>query len=90
MKKNVKQLIPASAVSQAREDWEMLRDAYLRERGWEYTSDNPGALWAWHKKLDDGRDALCDAATAFHIQEALTPDPEEEGSRYDDCRNMPG
>jgi len=28
------------------------RANFLRRRGWKYTSDNPGSIWLWSKKVE--------------------------------------
>lgn len=58
----------------ARVQQEFLRfriDAYLRGRGWIYTSDTPGNFWLWSRELDNGRTILVPRDTAISIQESL-------------------
>lgn len=46
-----------------------LQSRYLRERGWDYRCDVPGAFWLWHKKLDDGRTIAVGLFQALDIEE---------------------
>lgn len=46
-------------------------DNLLRSRGWEHTSDTPGCIWQWVKKLPDGRTAMVDRARAIDIETEL-------------------
>lgn len=51
-----------SAESEVREAVEK----YLEANGWQRTSDTPGNIWLWKKKIGDNI-YLCDAKTAFEI-----------------------
>ena len=53
-------------------------DRLLRERGWEYTSQTPGCVWQWVKKLPDGRTAMVDIGRAIDIETELC------GEHYED------
>lgn len=50
---------------------------YLRERGWDYTSNNPGSVWLWEKTDKRGRVYRCNLKTALHLQEDLHDEPAE-------------
>lgn len=46
-------------------------DNLLRSRGWEHTSDTPGCIWQWVKKLPDGRTAMVSRERAIDIETEL-------------------
>lgn len=43
-------------------------EKWLRQRGWEYTSNNPASTWMWQKKLPDGRVVVVSRETAEMLQ----------------------
>lgn len=45
-------------------------NAWLRSRGWKYSSDNPGCLWLWDK-LIDGISIRCNEDTAEWMQREM-------------------
>lgn len=53
----------------AKDDCKKRERNFLRKCGWEYTSDTPGALWLWQKKMPDGRTMLVNDSTAMWIEE---------------------
>lgn len=53
------------------EDLESERRQWLRRHGWTYTSNTPGSLWLWEKKLDDGRTVLVDEKSALVIADIM-------------------
>lgn len=69
-------------VDEAREQATSAEHAYLRQRGWRYTSSTPNCHWMWERTFtwdDDANRAgrppaivtktiLCDTATAIAIQ----------------------
>jgi hypothetical protein len=44
--------------------------AYLRSRGWEYTSQTVDSVWRWFKTIK-GRHYGCGIHDAFHIQDFI-------------------
>lgn len=44
--------MPHVRAERVREDYEAIISRWLRDRGWKYSSDNPGALWLWEKSVD--------------------------------------
>lgn len=56
-------------IDRAREHLESLKQQYLTERGWTYSSDTPGSIWLFSKKLRDGRTIVCRADDAMGMQE---------------------
>lgn len=78
-----------SDVEFTREQLEFRIDALLRKRGWKSTSDTPGCLWLWEKKLPDGRVALVNKSTALHFErqwvaESCICTEEEDGDEHRD------
>ena len=72
-------------VSSMEEQLHWKKEAYLKERGWEYTSSLPGSFWVYVKKLPKtygDKVFVCDESTAMHIQESLDADV----GLFDDCR----
>ena len=56
------------------------RDQYLRERGWNWRCDHPGAIWLWHKVFN-GREYMVDQHTALFLEresEELPFDDDDE------------
>jgi len=51
-----------------REQMEFAEDAWLRQSGWNHTSNTPGCLWLWEKKTLDGRVILVSKSTAMAMQ----------------------
>ena len=48
-------------------------DAFLRSRGWGYTSSTPGSHWLWFKTID-GKTIYVDQGNALGIERAQEPD----------------
>ncbi len=61
----------ATEVRDAEHESEMKMNNFLRSKGWEYTSSNPGSIWLWEKKLPDGRTVLANSRLAFSLQESF-------------------
>lgn len=66
----------ASKVWEAREAYQDAQDAYLRQRGWNHTSNNPACMWLWYKPLPDADNdftmrviVMVDRDTAVNMQE---------------------
>jgi hypothetical protein len=70
--------IHAYEIERAEEQVGNLRREYLRGHGWTETCQVPGSYWLWSGRLPDGREVLCDEETAFGLQDAMTPDPEDD------------
>ncbi len=58
-------------IEQQHEDASSKLDTILRKRGWKYTSNTPGSIWLWEKKLPDGRTALVNVGTAIDFEKDL-------------------
>lgn len=68
-------------VRQAEQDAEQLKEAFLRQQGWEYTCDTPGSVWVWVKPMPEGDKrlfAMSNTTSAFHIEEGMSK-PEDSG-----------
>lgn len=59
--------ISGQALDDAAFELEQLQNNYLRERGWNYTCDTPGAYWLWEKEID-GKRWTADAGLAIGMQ----------------------
>ena len=67
---------PIGSVSEAKWQGEQLQfrvDAFLRSRGWQFTSSTPGSYWLWSKVVD-GNPIYVDHAHALGIERSLEPD----------------
>lgn len=61
------------------EAWRWAAWKLLESRGWTETCiDTPGALWLWHKQLEDGRNLLVDMGTALAFEGEADPEEEED------------
>jgi hypothetical protein len=58
-----KQYLKGCRIERLRDEADALRVEWLRENGWELTSDTPGCFWMWRKG-----EFFCDAGTAERIQ----------------------
>lgn len=58
-------------INSMHEDAGIEEQKLLTERGWEYTSDTPGSVWLWEKKLADGRTLLVNTDTALTLETEL-------------------
>jgi hypothetical protein len=66
-------------VEAAREALEFEVDAFLRAKGWHYTSSTPGCFWLWEKVIG-GRAYLVSKSGALGIQAALDHDAPAEAA----------
>jgi hypothetical protein len=48
-------------------------DAFLRSRGWAYTSSTPASYWLWCKIID-GKAVYADQAHALGMERSQEPD----------------
>lgn len=71
----------------AEHEYEEVQHGYLRQEGWKYKCDTPGALWLWQKQLKDGRIVLSDTRTALYI---CLAEAEMRCSVSEDRRSEPG
>lgn len=56
-----------------------LREAHLRDTGWQQSSDYPDCVWRWSKTVKGGR-MTCSAEEALRVQDALA----DHGGEDDD------
>lgn len=45
--------ITGEDLDEKQQELESLQHAYLRQRGWQYTCDNPGSYWFWTKRFGE-------------------------------------
>lgn len=62
--------VSADDLDEKAQELEGMEASYLRERGWEYRCDFPGAYWLWIKRIGDRYLAL-QPDMAISIQRAL-------------------
>lgn len=60
--------VTTNKISEAEEALEQAKHSFLRQRGWEYTCNNPASTWLWTKALPDGRIVLVGQDTAVEMQ----------------------
>lgn len=44
------------------------KDAWLRKKGWDFTSSTPGHLWLWKKEINNYGTILTNRDSAIHMQ----------------------
>lgn len=65
-------------IRESREQIDFREGELLKSLGWTYTSQTPGSLWMWMKKLPNGHIYLVIATTATYIERELS------GEEYQD------
>lgn len=63
------------------DDNRILHEKFLRQHGWEHSSNYPDSIWRWSRKLPDGRVVATQMQDAVSLTEYLDADayePENE------------
>ena len=62
-----------TTIDRAQERLNDRKDAYLRDRGWRQTSDNPGSYWLWSREFN-GRTYMVERDFAVTLQDRIDRD----------------